>query len=134
MANGGWYGTPGEWRRLEQPLLDIDPVLEAFAREHCLAVTRNHKNHPERSIHWDNGIRCLMQLYLADEASLTFNFWLCASQDRGGERYWRQTTPRKGKRIEEFRDALPSLLRQGRTTLLQWCRHPEQFEFATRLG
>jgi hypothetical protein len=46
MANGGWYGTDEEWQRLEGPLLGIDPVLEQFALEHGVAVTKNHKDSP----------------------------------------------------------------------------------------
>lgn len=95
MANGGWYGTKEEWERIESPLLEVDSIINDFAKEAGLSVTKNHKDWPERSIVWGKDIRSLIQLYLANEKSLTFNLWLCASQDRGTKRYWKQETPVK---------------------------------------
>ena len=118
MANSGRFGTRSGWERIEKPLLDVDPIIEKFAKEFCLAVSKNHKDWPERSIVWGKGVRCLIQLYLADEKSLTFNLWLCASEDRGNKRYWKQETPIKQKQVSEFKDDLASQLRAGRKKLL----------------
>lgn len=134
MANGGWYGTKEEWERIEGPLLEVDPIIDAFAKEHALSVTRNHKDWPERSIVWGNEVRCLIQLYLADEASLTFNLWLCASEDRGKKRYWKQETPIKQMRVPDFRNDLAYQLREGRKKLVEWTMNKGQLEFATTLG
>ncbi len=50
MANGGWYGTPEEWKRIERPLLDLDPAIAEFARKIGLTVSKNPKDEPERSL------------------------------------------------------------------------------------
>jgi hypothetical protein len=134
MANGGWYGTKEEWERIESPLLEIDSIIDDFANELGLSIGKNHKDWPERSIEWGTDVRCLIQLYLADEKSLTFNLWLCASQDRGKERYWKQETPVKGKLVSDFRADLASLLREGRKKLVSWSENKDQLEFATTLG
>ena len=134
MANKGWYGTKEEWELLEKPLLDVDSIIAEFAKEFTLAVSKNHKDWPERSIVWGKEVRCLIQLYLADEKSLTFNLWLCASEGRGSKRYWKQETPIKQKQVPEFRDDLASQLRAGRKKLLDWSNNKDQLEFATRLG
>jgi len=133
MANGGWYGTKEEWERIERPLLEVDSIINNFAREAGLAVTRNYKGWPERSIVWGEDIRCLIQLYLADEKSLTFNLWLCASQDRGRTRYWKQETTVKAKKVSEFKEDLAALLREGREKLVNWSKNGEQLKFATTL-
>ena len=31
MANGGWYGTDGQWAHFEAALLPIDPNINGFA-------------------------------------------------------------------------------------------------------
>ena len=86
MANGGYWESQAAWRRVEAPLIEVDDVINRFASVHGLLVTRNVKEWPERSMRWGIGIERLIQLYLEDEAALTFNLWLCASQDRGSER------------------------------------------------
>ena len=133
MANGGWYGTKEEWERIERPLLDVDPIIEAFAKEYDLSVSRNHKGWPERSMVWGKDIRCLIQLYLADEKSLTFSLWLCAYEDRAGKRYWKQETPIKERKVPDFKNDLASRLRKGRSKLLEWSADRNQLEFATTL-
>jgi len=134
MANKGWYGTKEEWELLEKPLLDVDSIIEEFAKESTLAVSKNHKDWPERSIVWGKEVRCLIQLYLVDEKSFTFNLWLCAFEDLGNKRYWKHETPIKQKKVPEFRDDLASQLHAGRKKLLDWSNNKDQFEFATRLG
>jgi len=133
MANSGWYRTEEEWERIEKPLLEVDPIIDAFVKEYDLSVSRNQKDWPERSIAWGKEVRCLVQLYLADERSLTFNLWLCAFEDRGSKRYWKQETPIKQKQVAEFKDDLASQLRAGRKKLLDWSENKDQLEFAAQL-
>ena len=133
MANGGWYGTDEEWERLEKPLLEVDPIMEGLARKFGLAVSRNHKNWPERSIEWEDNVSCLIQLYLVDDKKLTFNLWLCASQDRHGKRYWKQETPVKEKTIDAFKEDLGRLLEEGRRKLLEWSNDESLLEFVGTL-
>lgn len=134
MANGGWYGTDEEWDRIEKPLLEIDSIIDDFANDLSLSVSKNYKDCPERSIEWGKEVRCLIQLYLVDEKLLTFNLWLCASQDRGGKRYWKHETSINAKQVFDFKDDLGLLLREGREKLLGWSKDNDQLEFATILG
>lgn len=133
MANGGWYGTREEWGRIEKPLLDLDSIIDDFVKEAGLTASKNHKDLPERSIEWSKEVRCLIQLYLV-EKSLTFNLWLCALEDRGGKRFWKQQTPIKQKQVSEFKDDLASQLRAGHRKLLDWSNNKDQLEFAAKLG
>lgn len=132
MANGGYWKSEEEWERVEAPLLEIEAVWSNFAAEFSLQVAKNHRDWPERSIIWGQDVRYLIQLYLADKNKLTFNLWLCASQDRHGERFWKEETLVKNKPLSEFKDALPALLREGKKKLESWSLN--EFEFATRLA
>ena len=134
MANGGWHGTCEEWQRLEAPLVALDPVLNQFAAAHKLAMSKNAKNSPERSLHWGDNPRFLIQLYLASEAGPSWNLWLCCSEDRGESRYWRQDFAIEGQPVQAFQDQLPTILMDGLNQLKVWGANPDQFEFATRLA
>ena len=133
MANGGWYGTKEEWERIEAPLLDVDPILDDFASEAGLTISKNYKDWPERSVVWGGDIRCIIQLYLVDEKDLTFNLWLCASQDRGHKRFWKRETPIKEQRVGQFRDRLAEELREGHKKVVEWSGSAADLEFATNL-
>jgi hypothetical protein len=115
----------------KRPLVEVDDIVSAFASEFGFTVTKNQKDWPERSVTWGSAVHRLIQLYLANEESLTFNLWLCAHQDRGGKRYWKQENLVTAKPISEFRDALPSLLRNGKAILEGWGE--DQLQFATNL-
>jgi len=130
MANGGWYGTQEEWDRIEKPLLELDPIIEKFAEENNLVVTKNHKDWPERSMTWGEDVRCLIQLYLADDKALTFNLWLCASQDRGSKRFWKRETPIKEKQVPQFEGSLLEQLAEGHLKLLGWSKNTSEMELA----
>ena len=134
MTNGGYFDAQ-QWQKLEKPLLVIDPIINKFAASNGLEVIRNQKGWPERSIEWNNNdVRCLIQLYMASEQSLTFNLWLCASQDRCKKRFWKQESPVKYQRISEFSGQLAKLLREGREKLLIWSKDPSVMEYATGIG
>src|SRR2546430_16910392 len=89
MPNGHHHGSEEEWNRLEAPFREIDPAVQAFARRHGLRLTTDYHDWPERSLRWGGDIERLIQIYLHDEQRLTWNLWLCASQDRGRERFWK---------------------------------------------
>ncbi len=133
MANGGWYGTQEEWDRLEKPLLALDPIIEKFATTKNHTVTKNLRDWPERSITWGDDVRCLVQLNLADEKAITFNLWLCASQDRGPRRYWKREMPIKEKQIEVFAHSLHEHLSEGYQKLLEWSKNTHEMELAGEL-
>ena len=134
MANGGGLDEQ-QWQQLEKPLLAIDPIINEFAAANGLAVTRNQKDWPERSIVWnENGVRCLIQLYLASEKLLTYNLWLCASQDRGSERFWKQESPVRNQPVAAFSGQLAELLGEGREKLRSWSDNPSVLGYATGIG
>jgi hypothetical protein len=134
MGNGGWYGTQEEWRRIEGPIRTLDLELERFASLHGLSIARNHKDWPDRSMVWDTGARCLIQLYLADAETLGINLWICASQDRGRDRYWKQEFLCREADIGDLAPQLPELLNTAKAKLDEWAAHPEQLEFGTKIA
>jgi len=89
---------------------------------------------PNRSFIWGDDVRCLIQLYLNDQDELTFNLWLCVSQDREKKRYWKRETPIENRHIEEFDKELAEEIRRGRERLVEWSLHPDSFEFAMDLA
>ncbi|MCB1788613.1 MAG: hypothetical protein H6953_03065 [Chromatiaceae bacterium] len=125
------YFEDGGWERVQAPLRAVDPILETFANANGLVVSHNDRGWPSRSIVWyRDDVRCLIQLYLASEEAITFDLWLCASQDRGKDRYWIKETLLKDKPVEAFASQLPFLLESGREKLVEWSMAPEAMEYA----
>jgi len=131
MPNG-YHGTDEDWKRLEAPLCEIDPAIHAFAKRHLLKVTRNYHDWPERSLRWGRDVERIIQIYLHDEQRLTWNFWLCAIQDRGQERFWKKQFLRQAVEMSEISPMIDLLLDEAYVAVNGW--RPEDFEFATRLG
>ena len=131
MPNG-FHGTHETWVRLEAPLRSLDPVLERFAQDYGLSIGRNYHNWPERSLTWGAPISRLIQVYLEDEEALTWNVWLCAAEDRGPARYWRQEFLKRAVSIEEIEHALSELLEEARLRVESWSS--DELEFATELS
>jgi hypothetical protein len=132
MANG-WYGTDEEWKRIEAPLGLLDPELDRFAHIHGLTLERNFKE-PNRSLTWGAEVRCVIQIYLADESVPTLSFWICASQDRDGSRFWKHERLRDGMQASALAGELSALLEDGKRKLDYWAAHPEELQFATVLA
>ena len=128
MANGGWYGTQEEWDKLEEPLLEVDSIINEFADEYNLGVNKNHKDWPGRHFIWGNKARCLIQLFLKDEEQITYTLWLCASQDRDTGRYWKQKKLVDNKKISQFKHQLKDLLVEGKEWLDCMDKKPSQLE------
>lgn len=134
MANGGWYGSDEEWQRAEAPIKSLDPELERFANLHSLKISRNHKDWPDRSMVWDDRVRCSIQFYLDDVETLGVNLWNCASQDRGGDRYWKQEFLFKGKLFYDVAPQIVEFLDVARSKLDHWNLYPDQLDFATKVA
>jgi hypothetical protein len=129
MADG--YGPQAQWETLEKPLQALDAELRDYAERHGATLTSNSGNWPDRSIVWGGSIRRLIQIYLADESSVTYSFWLCASEDRGDKRYWRTLFLKEAVPIAEISTDLRDLLEQGRSLLESWTS--DTLELATTL-
>jgi hypothetical protein len=134
LANGGWYGTAEEWDRLEAPIKALDPAIHAFAIAHSLSVDRNEKESVGRSIRWGSNPSCLIQLYLADQAALTWNLWACCSEDRQMDRYWKTRFLIEGQSVTDFAQKIQALLLEAYYDLMTWSAEPEQLVFATKLS
>lgn len=116
----GFHGRDDEWGRFEAPLLALDDMLTSFAARRGLALSRNTRSWPARSLEWGGDVSRLIQLYLADEARVTFHLWVCASQDRGGKRYWRQEFLIKDQPADALLADLPRLLEIAFDTADAW--------------
>jgi len=131
MPNG-FYGSKHDWDRMEAPFLRIDAALDSFSTLHHLTRRANYHNWPERSLIWSSdGIERFIQIYLEDEKILTANFWICASEDRGSERFWKRQFLRKAVPIDEIERDLTQLLSYAKETLDTWSG--TDLEFATKL-
>jgi hypothetical protein len=131
MANG-FSGTKEEWNRIESPLRALDPTLSRFAKRHGFSFGKNCRNWPERSLRRAGPVERLIQIYLVDQKSLTFNLWLCASEDRGRERYWKRRFLKEGVPIPEIQKNLTALLDAARDEVEGWAS--EDLEFAGPIG
>ena len=131
MPNG-FHGSREEWARMERPLLKIDAQLIEFASRQGLSLTKNYHNWPERSLISVNGnLRRLVQIYLESEKKLTLNLWICMSEDRGKERYWKNQFLRKAVPSEEIETNLSSLLIEALEIAGSWTS--SDLEFVTKL-
>ena len=119
MPNG-FFGPQDEWKRMEAPLLEIDEVLTVFGKRHEMRLSKNYHDWPERSLVWGGDVRCLIQIYLENEKMMTWNVWLCASQDRATGRYWKNQFLRRAVQFQEIRSNLEQLLEEARSIVTSW--------------
>ena len=131
MPNG-YHGTDDGWMRLEAPLREVDSILEAFASSHGLTLTRNHHGDPERSLGHEGELTRLFQIFVGDEEAPTYKIWLCASQDRGEERFWKQRFLTEAATPAELKASIGDWLSRGWEELFRWSAH--DLEHATRLA
>jgi len=131
MPNG-FFGSEQEWERIEAPLRSLDLALEDFAREHHMRIARSERNWPSRSLHWGAQVERIIQIYLENPHRLTWNVWVCASEDRRGKRYWKNSFLRHAVPITEIESALGELLLEGKQMADGW--QSQDLEFATNLG
>jgi len=133
MANGGWYGTQDEWESAEQPLPILDPIFEQFATAHLFELSKNAKDWPERSLHKEMPLNSLLQVFRAELEADAWNVWAVCSQDRGDERFWKQSMIARGITSNQLSASLNALLEEGLDYLAHWNAHPQDLEFATKL-
>ncbi len=119
MANG-FYGSKSEWERVSIPLERLDPELERFAHAKGLTLRKNTKNWPDREFRWEDTLRRLIQIYLADQEQLTWTMWTCASEDRSSKRFWEKQTLTEAVSIEDLEAQLPELLESAWERVRRW--------------
>ncbi len=113
MANG-FYGSNSEWERITLPLERLDPELERFAHAKGLTLGKNTKNWPDREFRWDDALRRLIEIYLADETKLTWTMWICAYEDRAPQRFLKKQTLFEAVPIEDLESQLSDLKASGK--------------------
>ena len=85
-----------------------------------MAISRNYHNWPDRSLRWDSNPERLIQVYLEDEEQLTWNLWLCAGEDRGGQRFWKNQMLCRNVPMSEIRPVIEQLLDEALTIVGSW--------------
>jgi uncharacterized protein YbaP (TraB family) len=120
MPNG-FAGSKDEWKKIEAPLLKIDKALKRFAQIKDLELSKNYHNWPERSLtRNEEGVERLIQIWLEDEKTMTFNFWICAWRDQGSQRYWKNMYLERNVDFCEIEGKLDDLLDQAMQILSSW--------------
>ena len=130
MPNG-FHGSEADWERAEAPLRALDNELEDFSKRHGIPLSRNARSWPDRSLVWGSPVRRLIQIFLVDEKDLTYNLWICASEDRDNKRYWKQELLRSAVVVTEIEAEFAGLLERGRALLESW--DSDSLELATTI-
>jgi len=131
MPNG-FHGSREEWARMEMPFLKIDAQLAEFALESGFSLTKNYHGWPERSlVSTEGNLHRLIQIYLENEEKLTLNLWICVSEDRGNERFWKKHTLRKDVPAKEIENDLSTLLKEALEIARSWTSG--DLKFATKI-
>lgn len=121
MPNGH-RGSAERWAELEAPLQAIDHVLEEFAVQHEMEITKNYHNWPSRTLSWGRPVQRQLSFYLHDEDHQTFGFRLTAWEDRGRERYWKVEVVRNDIDSRELSEIAAQMLELGCETTAKWGR------------
>ena len=119
MPNG-FHGSQDEWKHMEAPLLEIDHILTVFGKRYGMKLSKNYHDWPERSLVWGGDVRHLIQIYLENEKTMTWNVWLCASQDRATGRFWKNQFLRRAVPFQEIHNVLEQLLEEARNIVTAW--------------
>jgi hypothetical protein len=119
MPNG-FHGDNFEWKRTTEPLVQLDPALEAFSAKHGISLTRNLREWPSRELQWSDSLNRLIQIYLDNERALTWTMWVCASEDREDGRYWKRATILKNVSIDTLAAKLRKHLSEAFAMVAGW--------------
>lgn len=130
MPNGH-HGSKEEWERMEAPLVELDPLIESFAKSRNLTVSRNYHSWPERSLTINDEIHRQVQVWLRDEKQMTFKIVAVAWQDRGLKRYLKDEVIAEDKTAEGLRKNLLGWLEEGYKTVITWT--PSDMKFVTHI-
>jgi len=87
------YFSEKEFRKLEAPLIEIDPILLDFARRHNMQLDKNAKGWPVRELNWDlNSVTSRgkqIAIFVSPEGK-NYDFCLAAGEHRGNENHYRK--------------------------------------------
>jgi hypothetical protein len=105
------------WRRQEEPLLAIDPLLSRLARRWKVKLSKNSHEGIERSLEWRtrDGIHRIVQIWHADPRAVepVFKLWIAASLDTRRGRHWKQQYIRTDLRLPVPDDELIRLYEEA---------------------
>ena len=113
MPNG-YYGSAEAWQHIQTSLQTIDPVLTSFANRHGLTLSQNARAWPERSLRWGSQPERVIQIFLTDEHEILFDVWLCAWEDRFGQRYWKRRFVAQHQSVGQISTNLEQLLQDAK--------------------
>jgi hypothetical protein len=82
MPNG-FMGPESEWHRIEAPYIRIDPILNAFAQRHGLAMQKNYRD-ADRSLRYKDSLERAIWINSSDRfgQSGTYDISVLAHHDR----------------------------------------------------
>lgn len=110
MPNG-FHGTRTEWDRLEAQFRDWDWMLNDFAREHGLTLSKNEHGWPGRSLEaFESPLRRKIEVVVNADPVGTFDVWAYAWSDAGGQRRTKILPVRKSATAAEIGGSLPEVL------------------------
>jgi hypothetical protein len=121
MPNGV-HGSERDWKRLESPLVELDPALDAYASRHGLTLSRNYHSWPQRALTWGDEITRSVHVYLANEADLTLTVWAVAWQDHDSGRHWKNQVIRDSVLASQLQDGLSAVLDRAVQIVNSWNR------------
>ncbi|MBI2340442.1 MAG: hypothetical protein HYU99_08785 [Deltaproteobacteria bacterium] len=119
MPNG-FFGTQQEWEKLEAPLRQLDDLLATFVKKHDLFMTKNERHWPCRSIVWSDAIEKKIEIYASDKDSPLYSMWICAYQDRHGQRYWKKSVLKESVSFDEIYADISYSLDSAKKELDSW--------------
>ncbi|GBE39312.1 MAG TPA: hypothetical protein ENG95_00505 [Nitrospirae bacterium] len=116
----GFHGSKEEWEKLEAPLVEIDELLQNFARENNMKLVKNYHNWPCRHLRWIKDIPKLIEIALEDKELMTFRVWICTFHDIEQKRFWKHSTLKSNVSFPEIRDNLAEILADSKKMLESW--------------
>ncbi len=121
------YCSEDDWEKFTKPLKRVDPFLREFADKIGATIDYDHQNNPSRAIRWGDQVIRLIQIFLDDEKDFKFTVWICASEDRGQKRYWKNETIFKNVDFEVIENQLKDILDSAYKTVESWKSTDLQF-------
>ncbi|MDH3609627.1 MAG: hypothetical protein OEQ24_10355 [Gammaproteobacteria bacterium] len=119
MANG-FQGSPQEWKRITEPLEQLDAKIAAFVNEKRLPLQHNNRSWPNREIRWLYQIERLIEIYLEDDKEMTWTLWICAYDYANSVRLRKQETIHKAVSIDVLNEQLEASLALAYEKVCSW--------------